>query len=482
MNNKLIIRATISGLIFRFSERFLAQLISALVTIILARILLPEDYGVVSIVTVLINILNVFVTHGLGNSLIQKKDATEEDYYTAFWAGILISVVLYIVIFFAARVIANFYSIQLVCPILRVMAIRIPIAAMNSIQHAYVSKNLLFKKFFFATLISTVMSAIIGITMAYSGFGVWALVAQYVSNVVVSTFTLWVSTRWKPSLYFSFLRFKTLLSFGWKVLAEGLIVTGYDEVRSLIIGKKYGVSDLSFYTKGQQFPQLLGNNVCATLTNVMFPVFSRLQEDRASLKAAVRRSIQMSFFLLLPIMLGFFTVAENFVCVVLTEKWLESVPYIKIFCVVYLFKPLKNINKSALKAIGRADINLWVESAEKILGIISILITMNIGVIYIAYSMLLTYCFGAVVDAIINGRILKYTILEQIKDIAPALCVSLVMALVVGGINYIHIGSPLIMLVIQVLVGGGIYVILAKIFRLESFTYGIATLKKIRKK
>ena len=478
MDKDKLKRATASGLLFRFGERFLAQLITTVVTVVLARILLPEDYGIISIVAVLITLLNVFVSHGLGNALVQKKEYSQEDYSTMFWAGLVISVFLYFGIFVSSPLIASFYGNPLISDILRVMALRLPLAAVNSVQHAYVSHKLMFKKFFCVTLISTVVSGIVGIAMAYIGYGVWALVGQYISNVTLSTVLLLCFITWRPTLSFSFGRFKALFAFGWKVMAAEFINTLYEEIRSLIIGKKYGPGDLSFYTKGQQFPQLIGNNVSTTLTGVMFPVFSKLQDDIESLKAAVRRSIRMSLFALLPMMIGFFIVAENFVSVILTDKWLECVPYIRIFCVVYMFKPIKNINKSTLKALGRAEINLYVEIAEKILGVALILLTMNLGVKYLAFSVLVTYILGAITDAFINGRFLRYGVLEQLKDVLPEFCASVLMGTVVYFVGCLPVQSALLALVMQVAVGIVFYVALCSILRLESFVYLWKTVKK----
>lgn len=478
MDSNALKKATISGLIYRFGERFLAQLITTIVSIILARILLPEDYGVISIVTVLITLLNVFVTNGLGTALVRKESYCQEDYSTVFWSGLVMSAVLYAGIFFAAPAVAAYYENALIGDVLRVMALRLPLAAVNSVQHAYISQKLMFKKFFCVTLLGTALSGVLGIGAAYLGWGVWALVLQYMSGSILSAIFLFLMVGWRPTVYFSFLRFKSLFSFGWKIMATGLISTLYEEVRSLIIGKKYGTVDLSFYTKGKQLPQLVGNNISTTLTNVMFPVFSKIQDDKAKLKAGVRRAIRMSCLLLFPMMVGFYAVSDNFVKAILTEKWMPSAPFVRIFCVVFIFKPIKNINKSALKALGRAEINLYVEVAEKLIGVLLILITMNLGVDYLAYSVLLTYIFGALTDAFINGKLLQYSMLEQLKDILPELCVSVLMGIVVWAVGFVPIESALLVLVLQVTIGVAFYIAACALLKLESYSYLLQTVKK----
>lgn len=477
METNKLKKAALSGLVYRFGERFLAQMISTVVTIILARILLPEEYGLVSLVTIFITIANVFVSYGLGTALVQKIDSDEMDYSTIFWAGLVLSVVLYLVLFLFTPLIGKYYSKEELIPVLRVMALRLPLAAINSVQNAYVSKNLMFKKFFYVTLVGTIASAVIGVAMAYMGFGTWALVGQYISNSCISTVTMFLFIPWRPKLIFSFGRLKALFSFGGKFLASALIGTVYEEVHGLIIGKKYSTVDLSFYSKGKQFPQLIGNNVSTTLKNVMFPIYSKLQNEKDHLKAAVRRSIELSYFILFPLMIGFVVIAENFVKVILTEKWMECVPFLRMFCVVYLFKPLKNINKSAISAIGRVDINLKVEIAEKIVGLSLIIITVNMGVMYLAGCTLVTYSLVAVTDAIINGKILKYPVTEQIKDIMPPLVVSVIMGGIVYALNYLPIANAFVKLLLQVVVGVCVYVGLAFILKLDSLSYVLRSLK-----
>ena len=230
---------TLSGVMWKFGERISAQLVSTLVSIILARILMPEDYGVVALVTIFITICNVFVTSGFGTALVQKKDADDLDFTSVFYFGLFFSILLYVGIFFAAPLIARFYENEILTPVVRVMGLRIIIASINSVQHAYIGRKMQFRKFFIATLFGTIASGVVGVWLAYNGYGVWAIVAQYLTNVCIDTIVLAFVIKWIPKLRISFKRLKSLFSFGWKLLVSALIDTGYNELRSLIIGKKY---------------------------------------------------------------------------------------------------------------------------------------------------------------------------------------------------------------------------------------------------
>ncbi|OQB25772.1 MAG: Teichuronic acid biosynthesis protein TuaB [Firmicutes bacterium ADurb.Bin182] len=468
----------VSGILYRFAERIAAQTVSTLVSIVLARILLPEEYGIVALVTIIITLCDTFVVSGLGASLIQKQDADRKDFSTIFWAGLLLSSILFVMLFFMAPVIASWYENDTITPIIRVMAIRIPIASVNSVQQAYVSKKLMFKKFFWATISGTVISGVTGIIMAYQGFGVWALVAQYLINVSVGTIMLFLVVDWHPTFEFSFKKFTSLLSFGWKILVSGLLTDIYDELRSFVIAGKYSTEDLSFYTRGKQFPQLISKNVSSTITSVMFPVFSQYQEDKIALKRMMRNSISLNSYIMAPLLIGLAAIAHNFVAVVYTDTWLPAVPFVQVFCILYLFKPLKNINKSCLKAMGYSGLDLILNLVEKVIGIILIFIFMNHGPLYLAISALATYFISAIIDAFVNGKILSYSIFEQINDLMP----SLILSAISCGISYL-IGfldaNIYLLLLLQIVAAIVIYIRLSAILKIRSYKYLLDIVKKL---
>ena len=294
---------TISGTIWRFGERILAQLISFVVSIILARLLMPEEYGIVALVTIFITFANVFVTSGFGTALVQKKDADETDFSTMFYSGLLLSIILYLILFFAAPTIAKWYNNPLLIPVLRVMGIRLPIAAINSIQQAYVSRKMIFKKFFFSTLFGTIVSAVVGIVMALLKCGVWALVGQYLTNVTIDTIVLFITIDWKPKLLFSFKKFKSLFSFGWRIMAIGVLGTFFDQIRGLIIGTKYTSEDLAYYNRGEHIPNILSNNVKVSLESTLFSAISKVQDNSENVKKALKRTMKISSYIVMPVLL-----------------------------------------------------------------------------------------------------------------------------------------------------------------------------------
>lgn len=475
--NKKLKDASTSGIIYRFFERLLAHLVNLIVSIVLARILMPEDYGIISLINVFITICNVFVTDGLSSGLIQKKDPDELDFSSIFWVSILLSILLYFVIFFCAPFIADFYENELIRPVLRVVALRIPIAAFSSVQGAYVSKKLLFKKFFWSTLTGTIVSGIVGVIMALLGFGVWALVAQLLLNPFIDTIFLFIFVGWRPHFKFSFKRFKNIFSFGWKVLVSGLIADVYEELRSLIIAKKYSSADLAFYSKGNQFPSILGNNVSTAISSVMFPVFSEAQNDKVLLKKMVRRSMSLATYILCPLLIGFASVAESFVSIVLTDKWLPAVPYMYIFCLFYIFKPIKNINKSSIKALKKSGLDLMINIVEKVIGIALIFAFLWSGPFYLALGALITYVVASIMNIVANSILLKYTVFEQLKDIVPSFLLALISCAPSFFFKYLR-WNVYLTLVIQVLVPVIIFVGISYIFKIEQFNYILNMIKE----
>ena len=283
---------------WRFMERFGAQGVTFVVSVILARILDPEVYGVVAIVTGFTTILNVFIDSGLGNALIQKKDADDLDFSSVFFFNMAACLILYFLLFLTSPLIAAFYRMPELTPVLRVMSLTVVISGVKNIQQAYVSRQLLFKRFFFATLGGTVGAAFLGVWMAYRGYGVWALVGQNLFNTMVDTIILWITVRWRPKLMFSWMRFKSLFSYGWKILVSNLIITVNNDLRQLIIGKLYTPGSLAFYNRGYMIPNTFVGNINSAIDSVLLPVMSGSQDDRAGILAMTRRSIRISAYIM----------------------------------------------------------------------------------------------------------------------------------------------------------------------------------------
>ena len=461
---------TITGLFWSFAERIGAQLVSFLVSIVLARLLMPEEYGIIGLVWVFINLCNVFVNSGFGRALVQKKDADDLDFSSVFWFSLAVSCVLYWGLYLAAPWIADYYEMPLLSPVLRVMGLRLIVAALNTVQRAKVSREMQFRKFFFSTIGGTLFSAVVGISLAYFGFGVWALVAQELTNVLIDSIILLITVDWRPRFLFSLQRMRTLFHFGWKVLVTSLIDTLYEDFRSLYVGKLYSADDLAFYTRGKQFPHLVVDNINFSISNVLFPAIASAQGDPAAIKAMTRRAMKTGSYIITPMMVGLAAVAEPFVLLLLTEKWLPCVPYMQILCINCALNPLQTANIQAIYAIGRSDIMLKLNIIKKAFGLAMVLVFTRISVLAMALAGVATGFFALCVNVAPNRKLIGYGLMEQIMDVLPNWLLSAAMLLLVRSVS--ALGLPLLPeLIVMVLVGVAGYVSMSVIFRMESFTY-----------
>ncbi|MBN1050104.1 lipopolysaccharide biosynthesis protein [Clostridium botulinum] len=476
MENRNIKLKVLSSLVWKFMERSGTQGIQFIVQIVLARILLPNDYGIISLIAIFITIANVFVQSGFNTALIQKKDANETDFSSVFYLSLFVAVLLYLTLFSTAPFIADFYDIPQLVAVLRVLSITLFFGAFNSIQNAVISKKMQFKKLFFSSLGAMILSGMIGIVLAYAGFGVWALVAQQLTNQFSIVVILWFTVKWRPKLIFSFQRIKELFSYGWKLLVSSLIDTLDKNLRSLIVGKIYSPSMLGFYNRGDQFPQLIVSNINGAIQSVMLPALSLEQNNKQRVKEMVRRSIITSSFLVLPTMIGLAVVGEPLVKILLTDKWLPCVPFLQVFCLSYALWPIHTANLQAINALGRSDIFLKLEIIKKIMGLAILGISMFFGVYAIAIGTLVSGIICTFINAHPNLKLLNYSYMEQIKDITPSLILSLIMGCASYSIKWFDM-SAWLTLILQIFIGAIIYIGLAKIFKIECFTYLLNTVK-----
>lgn len=463
-------KKVLNNFLWRFFERCGAQGVTFIVSIVLARLLDPAVYGTIALVTVFTTILQVFVDSGLGNALIQKKDADDLDFSTVFYFNIAACLVIYVIMFFAAPLIADFYEMPELRPLVRVLSLVVVISGVKNVQQAYVSRNMLFKRFFWATLGGTLGAAVIGIWMAYRGYGVWALVAQNLFNATLDTIILWITVRWRPKRMFSFARLKGLFSYGWKLLVSSLLDTVYNDLRQLIIGKLYTSEDLAFYNKGKQFPNLIVTNINTSIDSVLLPTMSSVQEHSEQIRAMTRRAIKISTYLMMPLMMGLAVCAEPLVELVLTEKWLPCVPFLRIFCFTYAFYPIHTANLNAIKAMGRSDLFLKLEIIKKVIGLAVLISTMWFGVMAMAYSLLFTSITGQIINSWPNRKLLNYRYIDQLKDMLPQIGLSVAMGAVVYCVSFLPLNRLLILL-IQVPLGVILYVAGSVIMKIDSFAY-----------
>ena len=462
-------------------ERCGAQLVTLLVSIVLARLLDPAVYGMIALVTVITTILQVFVDGGFATALIQKKDADDLDFSTVFYFNIVSCLVLYFIIFFLAPYIAAFYNMPELVSVIRVISLVIVISGVKNVQQAYVSRNMLFKRFFFSTLGGTIGAAVIGIIFAYIGLGIWALVAQMLFNALVDTLILWITVKWRPIKVFSFERLKDLFSFGWKMLAANLVATINGQIRQLIIGKMYSSKDLAFYNRGRQFPDLIVANINTSIDSVLFPALSNEQDNYARVRDMTRRSIKVSTFVMAPLMIGLFVCAESFVSIILTDKWLPCVPFLRVFCITFLFYPIHTANLNAIKATGRSNVLLRLEIIKDLFSIAILFLTMKFGTMIIAYGMLICSVFSQIVNAWPNRKILRYMYKDQLLDLAPNVSTAIIMGILVYCIKFLNLSAG-ITLIIQIMTGAILYIVISFVAKNESFMYLISIIKSIVKK
>lgn len=467
------------GLFWSYGERIMAQLVSLIVSIVLARLLDPENYGVISIVMIFITFCDAIVTGGFGNAIVQKKDADELDVNTMLCCSVATSILLYIIIFCAAPYIASFYNMPIIRPILRVLGVRLLISGANSIQRAWIQKRMLFKRFFISTSFGTIISAVVGISMAYMGKGAWALVGQYLTNSFIDTAVLLITNDWKPRLQFSWKRAKEMLSYGWKVLVTTVVYTIEGDLRSLIIGKKFGSADLAYYDQGKKFPNLLVTNINTSISNVMFPVLSENQNDPTRLKQLCRRAVRIGIYLLSPLLIGLMGVADTFVIAILSEKWAPCIPFLRILTLVFLVRPFTTTCQQSILSVGRSDITLKIEIIVNAvaIGILFYSVLILESVLGIAIGTLIAELVSMGMFMYYENKIIRYSYKEQLQDLLPSLGLATVMGVIVYIVHFLPIYKGLT-LILQVVIGAVFYFAASYVLQFEPFVYLVGMLKE----
>lgn len=470
----------LSGLMWSFLEKFGAQCVTLVVSIVLARLLEPDVFGMIGIVTVFMAVLNVFVDSGLGNALIQKKDADAVDFSSVFFFNILMCTALYLLLFLIAPLIAKFFKLPELSPVIRVMGLTLIFSGINNVQKAFVARHLKFKSFFFATLGGTLGAAAVGIFMAVKGYGVWTLVGQSLFSSLANTIILWITVKWRPVWKFSGERFKGLFIYGWKLLAASLIGTIYNNLRQLIIGKMYSADSLAFYNRGYMIPNTFVGSVSSAIDSVLLPVLASAQDDKEAVMAITRRSVRISAYVMWPIMMGIAACSEALISVLLTDKWLPSAPFIIIFCITYAFQPLESANLNAIKALGRSDIYLKLDLIRKTIGFTILVSTMWFGPLVMALSNLFFAVINQIINIYPNKKLLSYSYRQQMSDFLPAMFLAAVMFAIVYSVKLFGLANWLTLL-IQVPTGVLVYFAGSKLFKFDSFDYIVNTLKSLKK-
>lgn len=466
----------VKSFFWKLFERVSAQLIQFIVTIVLARLLLPSEYGIIALITIFISISDVIIDGGLNTALVQKKNTDNIDFSTILYISLGMAMVMYTVMFFCAPAIAAFYGQLELVPIIRVLSISLFFYAFNSIQRAYVSKNMLFQRLFYSTLGAIILSGGIGIFMAYHGYGVWALVAQNTCSQFFTMIIMWFTIRWRPELIFSIERFKGLFNYGWKIFGANIITSLFVNARKLVIGKFFSPASLAYYEKGEQLPHLVMNNIFTSVQAILLPTFSNAQDDRSRVKSMMRRSTKMSCFFIYPLMVGMIVAAKPLVVLLLTEKWLPAVAFVQILCIANFFRPITISNLEAIKALGYSSITLKLEMIKKVVDIAILVISIFFGVYAIAWGNVLYNAVCVFINLAPNKRLLNYGIHEQIIDAVPTLFTALAMGASIYWIQLLVLPN-IIILFLQFVLGTAVFLGLSWLFKEESFMYILTMVK-----
>lgn len=466
--NNITKSEVVTNFSWRYVEKFGSQVVGFIVSIVLARLMAPEAFGVVAIISVFTTFLYVFVDSGFGNALIQKKNADNIDFSSVFYFNIVMCCVLYTLLFFVAPYIAAFYDDLQLTSLIRVTSLTLIISGLRNVQQAYVSRNMLFKKFFVASAGALSVSAFLGIFYAYKGFGAWAIVIQQLSNTAICTLLLWFIVRWRPALVFSFKRLGCLFAYGWKLLIASLLDTLSSEIRSLLIGKVYTPSDLAFYDRGKMFPYAIISGINMSLNSVIFPVLSHNQDSKNNVKTIVRKTISLSLFFVVPIMVWLAVSAKSIVLVLLTEKWLPCVIFLRILCFESVFWPIISTHYSSINSVGRSDVYLKIIFAGKLLAICLLVASVFINVIMVAVSSVIATFFSFIIVACISHSMNHYRYREQLYDILYGVYPAILVGIAAYVISFLVLSS-FWTLILQMIAGVGVFICYGVLSKNEGF-------------
>jgi teichuronic acid exporter len=462
---------TISGLLWSFIDDIAKVGITFISSIILARLLTPREYGLIGMTTIFIAISQSFIDSGFRQALIRKKDCTQADYSTVFYFNLLISAVFYLVLFVFANYIGQFFEEPQLGGILRVLGLGLVINALTLVQQTQLNKNINFKLQTRISIVSSLVSGVISISMAFMGYGVWSLVVKTLSGAFVGSLLLWWWRDWKPSLVFSWDSFREMFAFGSRLLMSGLLNKLYHNIYNLVIGKYFSAADLGFYTQAQTFQKLPSQHLSGVIQRVSYPVLATLQDDIPRLRAAYRKVIQNTMLITFVLMLGMASVAEPLLITLVGEQWRPSIIYLQLLCFVGMLYPLHAINLNMLQVQGRSDLFLRLEVIKEVLAVPVIVIGIFFGIQVMLVCMFVKSLIAYYLNAYWSGEFIGYSMAQQIKDILPSFVLAAVMALIVYFFGCVLDVSDLFKLILQVCLGTVLTVGLAELTRLDNYLY-----------
>lgn len=461
---------TLRGIWWSTIERFAVQTVSFILGLIIARLLSPSDYGVIAMLAVFIAISQTFVDSGFSTALVRKIDRSESDNSTVFYFNIVVGLAVYVVMFFAAPFIAEFYQTPLLTQVTRVVSVTLIFSSFCVVQQALLTAKMDFKSQAIISLLSAIISGGVGIALAYYGYGVWALVVQTVVASLLRMILLWVFSRWRPRAPFSKSSFRELFSFGSKLLASGLLDTLYNNAYTIVIGKLFSASSLGLYSRANQFAQFPSSNITGIIQRVTFPVLSSIQNEDERLRINYRKLIRMSGFIIFPLMIGLATVANPMIELLLTDKWLGAAIYLQIICFAMMWFPIHAINLNLLQVKGRSDLFLRVEIIKKIIGVSILCITIPMGLLAMCYGRVVSSLLALIINTYYTGRLINVGFVMQMTDLLPSLIKSLIMGLLVW-VVIMFFDSSIVKILLALVTGAASYLLMSIATTAQEWTY-----------
>lgn len=459
---------TVKGVGWSFADSLGSQGITFIVGLVLARMLTPAEYGLIGIILIFVNVFNSIVNSGFSAALIRKKDATDDDYSTVFITNMAISVVLAIALFFSAPLIADFFNQPQLDALSKAMSCIVIINALGLVQFTILTKRIDFKTHTKISLIASISSGIIGIGMAFAGYGVWSLVGQQISRQLLNTLLLWLYNKWIPKMHFSTKSFKELFGFGWKLLVSSLIDVAWRDIYQVVIGKCYSAATLGHYTYANQYGSIFSSNLTTIIQRVSYPVLSSIQDDKDRMKQAYRRVIKVTMLATFVLMLGLAAVAKPMILVLIGDQWLIAAMFLPIICLQMMLYPLHAINLNMLQVQGRSDLFLKLEIIKKAIAVIPLLLGIFIDIYWMLWGSVFAGMFAFYLNSYYSGKLLNYSTTDQVKDILPSFGIAAIMAIITYLVSLLPL-SPFILLPLQIIVGAVITIVLCETIKLEEY-------------
>lgn len=447
--NDTLRHRVVVGLFWQYFQRIGAQAVSFIVSIILARLLTPNDFGTIALIGVFITICNIFIDSGFGNALIQRKNIDEIDTSSVFYTNLGVSAILYVCLFFLSPVIASFYNEAELCPLLRVLSLQLITMALSCVQNAMLVREMKFKLNFYISISSVIVSSAIGLTCAYKGYGVWSLVYSQLGMQTANVIGYWVLVGWRPRLVFSIERVKILFDYGSKILAGSLLNVIYNNIYNLVIGKRYSTTELGFYNRGQIIPTLLVENAANTINSVMFPALASIQDDKTRFLGVVRKMVSTVAFIVFLLMGVLLPLSSAVIGFLLTDSWLPAVPFMQLVCVTVCFTPFILINSAILTALGESSKYLKAVTVSKVLSIAMIFAASFVNVYFMVGCGALAAILSVALMGSWNNKLIGYSSAMFVGDILPSVAMSIVAGAIVFGVTLLNMIS-----ILTILVGG----------------------------